>query len=117
MRRDEILAMPAGEEFDELVAEKIMPEKCGYARYGKFNPSVDIADAWEVVEHFADKGYCPALLFDDNGHWALSFEGAQSVAYGDEPMDVSTTFFITKDLWCDTAPLAICRTALLAVMQ
>jgi len=32
----------------------------------------------EVLNKVADKGYCPALLFDDNGKWALAFDGAQS---------------------------------------
>lgn len=114
MTREEILNMPAGREMDALVAKFVMKVDSPHDVY-KF--STDIADAWTVVEHMVNNGYCPGLLFDDNGHWALAFDGAQSLSIGDEPDDVSTSFFVEKNLWCDTAPLAICRAALLAVME
>jgi hypothetical protein len=75
--------------------------------------STDIAAAWEVVLHFMNDGWCPNLVNDDNGHWALSFVGCNNVA----PCTTQTSFIDYPELWCDTAPLAICRASLLAVME
>jgi hypothetical protein len=74
--------------------------------------SICVDAAWEVVEKLTDEGNCPGLLFDDNGHWALSLEGAQDVPIGPDPQDIATTFFIEADMWADTVPLAICIAAL-----
>lgn len=115
MTRDEILNMPAGREMDITVSYHVMDLIAHPKIYPNYSTNMD--DAWKVVEHLTNKGYCPGLLFDDNGHWTLALEGAQSIAVGDDTVDVSTAFFIEKNLWCDTAPLAICRAALLAVME
>jgi len=79
--------------------------------------STDIAAAWEALEVLIKGGACPSLIFDDNKHWALSLEGMQNVPESDNPIDIWTSFFIEKDYWCDSAPLAICRAALLAVLE
>ena len=76
--------------------------------------TVDAA-AWEVVEKLVNDGYCPGLIYDDNGHWALSLEGTQNVPIGPDPQDIATSFFVSADMWCDTAFLAICRTVLKVV--
>ena len=39
------------------------------------------------------------LLNDDNGHWAVKFDGFQNVPMGDEPEDISTTCFIEARDW------------------
>jgi hypothetical protein len=102
MSRDEILNMPAGREMDALVATEIMGREMEY--------STDIAAAWEVVLHEMGKGGCPNLVNDDDGHWALSFDGTNNI-----PCTVQTSFIDDPRLWCDTAPLAICKAALLAL--
>ena len=137
MTRDEMLAMKAGRELDALVAEKVMGwrstkgwEDCwatgagpyywpgdGRMPVGHAAFSTDIAPAWKVMEKMVENGYCPAILSDDNGHWALSLDGWQNVPDGDEPQDITTTFLVEAALWADTVPLAICRAALLAVME
>ena len=61
----------------------------------------------EALEALAKEGFCPNLLNDDNGHWALVFDGFQSVPFGDDPEDISTTFFVFKDQWKDTVREAI----------
>ncbi len=76
-----------------------------------------IAAAWEVMEKMVENGYCPAILFDDNGHWALSLEGWQNVPDGDEPQEIVTTFLVEAAFWADTVPLAISRAALLAEVE
>jgi len=71
--------------------------------------STNLAAAWQVVEWMVNNGGCPALIYDDNGHWALTEDGFQMVPTGDEPQSLSTTFWIEADQWYDTAPEAICR--------
>ena len=129
MTRDEILNMPAGREMDALIGEKIMglhpnPKLCPYCRatmwVGKnrsrctdcnewrYSPykeySSEIESAWEVVEGLCNETGCdvvkvckrdPELL---RGEWSCNF-GRGFEAFG------------------DTASLAICRAALLAVME
>jgi len=47
-----------------------------------------------------------ALVNDDAGHWAVAFDGIQSVS-ADPPQDTDTSFFIEKDQWCSTIREAI----------
>ena len=79
-----------------------------------FTPSTNIAHAWQVVEKLVKEGAAPALINDDNGHWALAMDGMQEIP-SDELVDMWTSFLVTKDLWADTAPLAICKAALEAI--
>ncbi len=53
----------------------------------------------QALEELANNGYCPNLFNDDNGHWAISFTGYQTVCLGDDPEDVSTTSFIKAKDW------------------
>jgi len=46
-----------------------------------------------AFEELSKLGYCPNLLNDDNGHWAVSFEGYQTVP-DNEPSDIQSSFFI-----------------------
>lgn len=59
------------------------------------------------LETITKNGACPALVNDDNGHWAVVFDGIQSVSHGQKPMDVSTTFFIKAKDWKNTIRQAI----------
>ena len=119
MTRDEILNMPAGREMDAILMEKLFEYswdssfKGGAWRHAdgscylqQLLPrfSTDIAAAWEVVEKLCDETGCdivkvckrdPELL---RGDWSCNF-GRGFEAFG------------------ETAPLAICRAALLAVME
>jgi hypothetical protein len=126
MNRDEILAMPAGREMDALIAEKVMGwtlgephEIHGWMMHGmvtvrdwvgstndagithieKWSPSTDIAAAWEVVEKLGDK--FDELERGDGGEFWMC------VVYPDG--------FIPCVARAETAPLAICRAALLAM--
>jgi hypothetical protein len=73
----------------------------------------NIADAWMLVEKEVERGACPALINDDNGHWALVFD-----SFGTAPMekneiyDATTTFFVEKGMWYKSAPRAICMAVL-----
>lgn len=142
MTREEILNMPAGREMDVLIAEKVMQldhyehrweadgecEKCKcvtdfhsgriYLNYKKIdyrdctNPdpySTDISAAWEVVDEIKDKWGMVNLEYShdkeldppDADKWSVYFD-----------IDFDDSFMA----FADTAPLAICRAALLAVV-
>lgn len=47
-----------------------------------------------------------ALLSDDQGHWAVSGDGMQSVS-SNPPEDCHTTFFVEKREWKKTVRKAI----------
>lgn len=59
------------------------------------------------LEAAARCGATPALINDDNGHWACVSEGMQSVVVGDQPVDVWTSFWIPARTWRPTAREAI----------
>jgi hypothetical protein len=138
MTRDEILNMPAGEEIDKLIAEKVMgwhiqEEKGGrnqwldsdghyqhmVSRYDGYedaedfeticwHPSESILWAWEVVEFLRRRFWSTNIVcWDFSDKWVITCE--HRTGHG-EPK---------KTLYADaeTAPLAICRAALLAVMD
>jgi hypothetical protein len=137
LTREQILAMPAGREMDALVAERVMEirvywhhyyltgdgklTKCGPFLNGQDSCesvnrkvagySTDISAAWRVVEKMRD-----AL-----GHWELAH-------HIDDPRKCYAEFggeYEPYDGWhtckgcalADTAPLAICRAALLATLE
>lgn len=43
------------------------------------------------------------LINDDNGHWAISFDGIQSVGGGEEPADLQTNFYIEASKFSNSA--------------
>lgn len=123
MRKEEILNMPAGDEIDILVGENVM----GWHKYwderikcflwhnkenksatfvsGSFfhdwSPSTDIEAAWEVVDKAVYFELSQPQNYEDKSWYcAMALEGTR-----------------THDAQADTAPLAICRAALLAVMD
>lgn len=56
----------------------------------------------EALENLSEIGYCPNLLNDDNGHWAVVFDGFQSMPIGDAPDDVALTCFVEAKDWKDS---------------
>ena len=61
------------------------------------------------LQQLASDGYCPALLYDDNGHWALVFDGFQNCPMGAAPCDINTTFYVEADDWAETIDEAVSR--------
>lgn len=51
-----------------------------------------------ILEELTKLGWAPCLLYDDEGHWAVSGDGMQDVAIGD-PIDMNMIHFIEKDMW------------------
>ena len=50
-----------------------------------------------IFEELTNLGWAPNLLYDDNGNFAISGDGIQSIS--DEPDDCDMHHFIKKDLW------------------
>jgi len=108
MNKDEILNMPAGQDMDLLVAEQVLKlDSVGwnerfFHNHAKF--STDIRAAWEVVERVrASLNPCKFYLIEDPK------KGENVRAVFDAIMEDAE-----YEAKADTAPLAICRAALLA---
>jgi hypothetical protein len=114
MTREEILAMPAGRELDALVAEKVIglsdenlfliAQAKGPHTFDKdgftvgWCPSTDISAAMEAAEKF-DSWEVTKMLVGIRNYKSIVNDNPNSVAYA------------------DTAPEAIAKAALLAVME
>ena len=113
MTKDEIRNMPAGREMDELIAHKIMGyidgKKTHQTAKGYWwstthipNYSSGISSSWEVVDEF----YSMTLDKYSNGaEWICYIVGERD----GKNTDGNST--------ADTAPLAICRAALLTTLE
>ncbi len=103
MTHDEILNMPAGQDMDMLIAENVlMLDNNGWNElffHNRTKFSTDISAAWEVVEKIESIGKSWEM-------WANTKEPLIHVRIGNK-----------RTCRAVTAPLAICRAALLAVMK
>jgi hypothetical protein len=114
LKREDILSMVPGRELDALVAEKVMGWKykrmTGYKEdafessdlklvfVSDWTPSSYIHLAWKVFEKGDFDKEKSSIVHGSMGQWTCHFDDVSSNA-------------------CSTAPLAICRAALLAVME
>lgn len=129
MTPQEIDAMEAGRELDRLVAEKVMGWSSMFWReagtdgtytwpggwygagpnheaYLSKSYSTDIEAAWEVFMHFPDT------------HKGIYHTQRKSLGWTlGQPMIWKCTIGATNTVEADTAPLAICRAALKAVLS
>lgn len=55
----------------------------------------------QALMKLSKTGACPNLLNDDCGHWAVKFDGFQSLPMDGKPDDVTTTFWVEKAHWHD----------------
>ena len=107
MKRQEILNMPAGEKIDILVARNVLGHTVqqdssgqwfeGFTSLARYSDSLQ--SAWNAAER---------IMTTQNAFFTVSRKGVQWMA----------EFEINKVrhfAFADTAPLAICRAALLAV--
>lgn len=60
-----------------------------------------------ALEELVERGACPGIINDDNGHWAVAGDGVQNVPWGDGPVDISTSFFVEAGRWKNTIREAI----------
>lgn len=114
MTRADVLGMQVGRELDSLVAEKVMGLKI-YSRIGHNylgkdgfykiirEYSTDISAAWEVVEKLInDAGIDISIIFDISREYKVK---------------ITDDGVIKSKIQCKTAPEAICKAALLAVLE
>lgn len=104
--------LPAGPELDRLIAEKVMGWEhdglgysidCGKDYRHPFNPSINIAHAWEVVEK---------LDIVDHEFTLLNSEGIWECGWRHYRLGFDSDWERSDSA---TAPLAICRAALRAI--
>ena len=123
LTREAILAMPAGREMDALIAELVMGWRVehepyqfldgeagtGYDDPGDFQPSTDIAAAWEVVERLNLLDLYALKRSNEYDSQTAGYEvGEPSCGDGGRYWD--------RLAEAETAPLAICRAALLTTI-
>ena len=58
----------------------------------------------EILEELANRGYCPVLLYDDNGKWLVCDSGMQPSSGG---AGEYATFISTNDVWFDNITDAV----------
>jgi hypothetical protein len=63
------------------------------------------AERLRQFERWADDGFCPHLVFDDDGHWAVSFAGSGPCAQSDEI--TSHVAVVEPHEWSDSVGEAI----------
>jgi hypothetical protein len=103
MTKEEILAMEAGRELNYLVAKHIFNmDNTDYIPY-----SENISAAWEVVEKIGQNKFKVEILRSSDGKYFATCKKVGSVS--DKLFEVYAK--------ADTAPEAICKAALLAVME
>jgi len=55
-----------------------------------------------ILEELTKLGWAPCLLYDDDGRWAVSGEGMQSVSVNNDNFDCHLSHFVKKDMWKDS---------------
>lgn len=103
MNKQDVLRMPAGRDMDFLIHEKVMGRRPWNKELGTPEPasySTDITEAWVVQEHMYIDGYDTFGLYRTKGGlWRSTFLEDHHIADA------------------NTAALAICRAALLAILE
>lgn len=74
----------------DFIAEKILE---------MIRENLDLLNVDFVLEELSHLGWAPQLLYDDNGHWAITDTGFQSVSVDDEPSAVSMAVVVMAEEW------------------
>lgn len=119
LNRDRILNMEPGREMDALVAEKIMGwTECsvdGQRSYGKPPEFVDADPVVRIYEYSTEISAAWGVFEELNGKFGVSLGRAGDYYEPDRKWNTR----IGKNEWveAETAPEAICKAALMAVMD
>ena len=62
----------------------------------------ELLDIDFIIESLTELGDAPSILYDDNGHFAISSGCIQSVCMEDEPEDFTISHFVEKGMFRDT---------------
>jgi len=70
---------------------------------------LDRADAERLrqFDKWADQGLCPHLVFNDNGWWAVTFDGGGDMSLIEPPPDGVFTAIVESTQWRQTVVEAI----------
>jgi hypothetical protein len=52
-----------------------------------------------ILVHFTKFGEAPSLLYDDNGHFAVSGDGFQEVPLGNDPETIVISTLVKQEYW------------------
>ena len=97
--QEEVINLQAGKELDSLVAREVLRIESEETKHY----SIEISDAWKVVEKLSD--YSWFYLGRGNGNWYATVRDTR-IKRGQ-----------TTAPPCPTAPEAICKAALLALVE
>jgi hypothetical protein len=100
MNKGEIIAMPAGLSLDIVVGKYIFEKEYHWSSIQVPNYSENISAAWEVVNKTSLFNVCMLYGSNSDTHW-----GIVKLKFGEPELIVTA----------ETAPLVICRAALLEV--
>lgn len=124
LTREAVREMLAGREMDALIAERVMgwrlkrqepaADDVWYEREGvtisihEWKPSTEISDAWKVIEHRRSQDWWQEIRSAGGrtGNWIVCTDNAE------DPEASRLTIWESP-----TAPLAICRAALLSTID
>lgn len=110
MTKDEIMNMPAGREMDALIGHHVMGLVGPSDIYWEY--STNISAAWDVVEKIGEKKNTQLYLCTNfSSEFGNQFYAEIFINWDGEAENVVTS------ATAETAPLAICRASLLAVMK
>lgn len=126
MNREDIISIPAGKKMNILIAEKVMDKKpCEHWHMLRLEP-------WEFIHGVCGHETCYPINYPP--HYSSNINAAWGVVEKIKDIHITFDMFYRKNeqkWWvtthasdnakdygiADTAPLAICRAALLAVMD
>ena len=70
--------------------------------YSLIKDNQTVLDIDFIIEKLSYLGYALNILYDDNGHFAVTSDGFQTLPMSDEPCDINMSFIVTKEEWFDT---------------
>lgn len=61
----------------------------------------------EALSQLSLSGFCPSIISNDNGQWAVVFDGVQFSAVSEFPEDAIASYYIDKKYWKPTVREAL----------
>lgn len=106
MNRLEILSLEPGPDMDNIIHKEIMKLEKGWNHAMLTLPlySRDISSAWKVVDKMIDDGFMLELIIGPDGYTMATFFFVSETTSPTNP---------NHQIVCDSAPEAICKSALL----
>lgn len=74
-------------------------DKLGERILTKIKTDKDQLEFEFIIEELTKLGQAPNMIYDDNGHFAVTSTGIQEVPEHNDPQGIAVTSFITEDQW------------------